>query len=177
MDIEQLKYPIGKYKRPETITPSHISEWIDEIEILPGRLKKTVNGLSEMQLETPYREGGWTVRQVVHHVPDSHMNAYIRFKWSLTEDKPTIKLYFESKWAELDDGKNSPVDVSLSLLEALHRRWVLLLRSMSPADFKRTFIHPDQGKELSLEHLAGMYAWHGQHHLAHIQRLKERMKW
>lgn len=177
MDIDQLKYPIGKYKRPEIIAPSQLSEWIDEIEILPGRLKKAVVGLSQMQLETPYREGGWTVRQVVHHVPDSHMNAYIRFKWSLTEDKPTIKPYFEDKWAELDDAQNAPVDVSISLLEALHRRWVLLLRSMSPTDFKRTFIHPDHGKEMSLEHIAGMYAWHGQHHLAHIQRLKERMKW
>lgn len=177
MDIEQLKYPIGKFKRPEVIEPSQIHEWIDEIEILPGRLRKTVNGLSEMQLETPYREGGWTVRQVVHHLPDSHMNAYVRFKWSLTEDKPTIKPYFESKWAELDDARNSPLDVSLSLLDALHKRWILLLRSMSPMDFKRTYIHPDQGKEFSLDSIAGMYAWHGRHHLAHIQRLKERMKW
>jgi hypothetical protein len=177
MDIEQLKYPIGKYNRPEVITESDINKWIGEIAALPEQLRETINGLSEQQLATPYREGGWTVRQVLHHVPDSHVNAYIRFKLALTEDTPTIKLYLEDKWAQLQDTQATPVEVSLTLLEALHKRWVVLMKGMSVNDFKRTFYHPEQKKEISLDGIAGMYAWHGKHHLAHIQKLKERMKW
>lgn len=177
MDIEQLKYPIGKFKRPDIITPAHINEWIEDIEIFPGMLRKTVHGMTEAELATPYREGGWTVRQVVHHLPDSHMNAYTRFKLTITEDRPKIKPYLENEWAELEDGRIAPVDFSLNLLDSLHKRWVMLLKSMSASDFKRTFIHPEQGKEFSLDGVVGLYAWHGRHHLAHIQKLKERMKW
>ncbi len=177
MDIEQLKYPIGKYNRPEVITGADINKWIDEIATLPEQLCKTVDGLSEQRLATPYREGGWTVRQVLHHVPDSHLQAYVRFKLALTEEAPTIKPYREDRWAMLPDSEATPVDVSLTILEALHKRWVFLLKSMSMSDFKRTFYHPEHQKEFALDGILGMYAWHGKHHLAHIQNLKERMKW
>ncbi len=177
MDIEQLKYPIGKYKSPDVITGSIISQWISDIELLPAFLRDTVKNLSESQLATPYRDGGWTVRQTVHHVPDSHMNAYCRFKLTLTEDRPTIKPYFENRWAELEDGRNASVETSLILVEAIHQRWVMLMRSMQPSDFKRTYVHPEYGKEFSLEYVAGLYAWHGKHHVAQIRALRERMKW
>ncbi len=177
MEIEQLKYPIGKYKSPDVITGSIISQWISDIELLPALLRDIVKNLSELQLATPYRDGGWTVRQTVHHVPDSHMNAYCRFKLTLTEDRPTIKPYIESRWAELEDGRNASVETSLILVEAIHKRWVVLMRSMQPSDFKRTYVHPEYGKEFSLEYVAGLYAWHGKHHVAQIRALRERMKW
>ena len=177
MDIEQLKYPIGKYKSPDVITDRIILQWISDIELLPALLRDTVKNLSELQLATPYRDGGWTVRQTVHHVPDSHMNAYCRFKLTLTEDRPTIKPYIESRWAELEDGRNASVETSLILVEAIHKRWVVLMRSMQPSDFKRTYVHPEYGKEFSLEYVAGLYAWHGKHHVAQIRALRERMKW
>lgn len=177
MDIEHLKYPIGKYHRPEVITEEQKQQWIEDIAIAPENLRKAAKGMSDAQFDTPYRDGGWTVRQVLHHVPDSHLNAYTRFKLALTEDTPTIKPYFEDRWAKLEDSRVTPVEVSITILDALHKRWVLLLKSMSPNDFKRTYIHPEHGKEFSLEGILGMYAWHGKHHLAHIQNLKERMKW
>ena len=177
MEIEQLKYPIGKYKSPDVITGSIISQWISDIELLPALLRDIVKNLSELQLATPYRDGGWTVRQTVHHVPDSHMNAYCRFKLTLTEDRPTIKPYIESRWAELEDGRNASVETSLILVEAIHQRWVMLMRSMQSSDFKRTYVHPEYGKEFSLEYVAGLYAWHGKHHVAQIRALRERMKW
>ncbi len=140
---------------------------IQDIAELPAMLRAAVTGLSEKQLETPYREGGWTVRQVVHHLADSHMNSYIRFRLAVTENAPTIKPYDEAAWAELADAKHEPVDVSLKLLEAMHHRWVVLLRSFKPEDWKRTFVHPERG-QVDLATTVAMYSWHGKHHLAHV---------
>jgi uncharacterized damage-inducible protein DinB len=151
-------------------------QWIAEIDEAPSRLRAAIAGLSEAQLDTPYRDGGWTVRQVIHHVPDSHINAYVRFKLALTETEPTIKPYEEAAWAELADTRETPVDVSLALLEALHTRWVSVLNSMSDADFAKQFRHPELGV-VSLDKNLALYAWHGKHHTAHIVNLRERMKW
>ncbi|MDM5155078.1 bacillithiol transferase BstA [Bacillus sp. DX1.1] len=170
-----LRYPIGHFTYEENITQDTIENWIKEIENLPAELTKAIKGLQEDQLDTPYRTGGWTVRQVVHHVVDSHMNSYIRFKLALTENNPTIKPYMEEKWAELPDSK-LPVDVSLVLLEALHKRWVNLLRSLGPADLDKTFNHPETGKN-KLAVAIGLYAWHGRHHTAHIVSLRKRLGW
>lgn len=169
------KYPIGKFQLEEDITESMTEGWINEIEELPRLLQEAVKDLDNEQLDTPYRSGGWTVRQVVHHLADSHMNAYIRFKLALTEESPLIKPYEEGKWAELPDNK-LPVGISLSLLEALHIRWVKLLRSLSPADLEKTFIHPDLGN-VSVGENIGIYAWHSRHHLAHITNLCIRKDW
>lgn len=177
MDIERQRYPIGKYIQPETAPPTQLYAWIEEIAALPAQLRETVAGMTDTQLDTPYRAGGWTVRQVVHHVPDSHLNAYIRFKLSLTEERPVIKPYKENLWAELADSKRTPIEVSLNLLDCLHRRWVILLRTMSPEDFTCTYFHPEYQKEFTLEGVLGLYAWHGKHHLAQIRALKERMRW
>jgi len=147
-----------------------------EIEETPARLKAAVAGLSDVQLDTPYRPGGWTVRQVVHHVPDSHLNSYIRFRWALTEDEPTIKAYHEDRWAELSDARTAPVEVSLVLLESLHRRWVSLMGSLTGEEWKRTFVHPQLGP-VTLEKNAALYAWHGRHHVAHVTGLREREGW
>lgn len=177
MDIEQLKYPIGKYARPDPISEEYLKSWMGDIVAAPQLFRNAIKGLTEEQLSTPYREGGWTLRQVIHHVPDSHMNAYIRFKWTLTEETPTIKAYHEDRWAMLEDSLVTQVEVSLDMLEALHKRWVLLMESMGEEEFKRIYIHPQYGKQFSLEEVLGLYAWHCKHHLAHIVRLKERMKW
>src|SRR3982751_4123785 len=142
---DDLRYPVGRYQPPDMISPEQRAEWIDEIEALPRKLKQTVSSLNEKQLDTPYRPGGWTVRQVVHHVPDSHLNAYIRFKLALTEDVPTIKPYDEQSWANLADSKNTPVETSLTLLESLHQRMAILLKSMKPEDFARKLNHPERG--------------------------------
>ncbi len=171
MNLEQLKYPIGRFTPQETITQKEIEIWIDEIETLPSRLNAMVVGISEKTLDTPYRPDGWTVRQVVHHLVDSHINSYIRFRWALTEDKPVIKAYNEKAWAELPDAKFADVVLSLKLLEALHARWTVLLKAMSQADMEKVFIHPDSGRELKLARVVGLYAWHGNHHLAHIIKL------
>ena len=176
MELEQLKYPIGKFSKPTSITMETIGSWIDEIEHLPQQIRDVVVGLHDKQLDTPYRPGGWTIRQVIHHLPDSHMNSYIRFRWTLTEEKPTIKAYHEDRWAELQDAKYANIEISLILLEALHIRWVLLLRSLTLEQMHRTFIHPDTGKERSLDELVGVYAWHGKHHLAHINNCLKSMK-
>jgi hypothetical protein len=174
--LEDLRYPIGRYQSPEIIDAAMRSEWIDTIAALPGDLSKVVEGLNDQQLDTPYRTGGWTVRQLVHHIADSHLNSQIRFRWGLTEHAPLIKAYDEKLWAELPDAKQLPIDISLHLLNGLHERWTGLLRQMSELDFKRCLIHPESG-ELSLEWMLGLYAWHGRHHVAHISRLRKTMNW
>lgn len=174
--MHDLQYPIGQFEAPGAIDTRVLDGWIDDIEHFPGRLRAAVNGLSAEQLDTPYRPGGWTVRQVVHHVADSHMNSFVRFKWALTEERPTIKAYFEDRWAELPDYTGVPIEVSLDFLDALHHRWTALLRALSPEDLKREFVHPSSGP-MSLALCIGAYSWHGRHHLAHITRLAEREKW
>ena len=171
-----LRYPVGKFNIDEEITEGQRERLINQIAEAPAKLRAAVEGLSTEQIDTPYRPGGWTVRQVVHHVPDSHLNSYTRFKLALTEEEPTIKPYYEDRWAELDDARTAPLEISLALLESLHRRWVLLLRSLKPADFARTFRHPELGL-VTLEKNVALYAWHGRHHVAHITALRERMKW
>ncbi len=174
--IDQLKYPIGRFKIDGYITREMISGFIDEIANAPDELKEAVKNLSESQLDTPYRPGGWTVRQVVHHLPDSHMNSYIRFKLALTENSPQIKPYDEAEWAKLKDSTDTPIRVSLELLDALHKRWAVLLKSLSPNDLKKTFYHPERG-EVSLDNTIALYAWHGKHHIAHINSLRKKMGW
>ena len=170
-----LQYPIGKFQRPQHVTASDRKQLIQQIEAAPAALRTAVAGLVDSQLDTPYRPGGWTVRQVVHHVPDSHMNSFIRFKLALTENDPVIKPYEEQLWAELADAR-MPIEVSLTLLDAVHHRWVYLLRSMSDDDFARTFVHPAIG-QMRLDQNLALYAWHGRHHTAHITSLCERMGW
>jgi uncharacterized damage-inducible protein DinB len=174
--MTDLQYPIGKFKYDGPLTPAQRQMCINQIEEAPARLRAAVAGLSDEQLDTPYRPGGWTVRQVVHHLPDSHLNSYIRFKLALTEDKPVIKTYEQDRWAELYDVRTAPIEASLILLEGLHRRWVTLLRSLSEKDFARTFQHPELGV-VSLDKNLSLYAWHGWHHVAHITSLRERMGW
>ncbi|HLF84196.1 MAG TPA: bacillithiol transferase BstA [Blastocatellia bacterium] len=174
--MTDLRFPIGPFKLEGAPTDEDIRRAIDEISEAPATLRTAVEGLSTEQLDTPYRPSGWTVRQVVHHVPDSHLNSYCRFKLALTEDEPTIKAYREDRWAELEDSRATPIEVSLALLESLHNRWVLLLKSLAPADFQRTFRHPDIGV-VTLAQNVCLYAWHGRHHVAHITSLRERMGW
>jgi len=171
-----LRYPIGPFHWSGESGAAERRGYIERLEAAPARLIEAVRGLSEAQLDTPYRPDGWTVRQVVHHLPDSHLNSYIRFRLALTEDAPTIKPYDQQRWAELPDSRTAPVRVSLELLDALHRRWAHLLRAMAPADFARTFVHPELGP-VSLDRNLALYAWHGDHHLAHITCLRERMGW
>ena len=174
--MTDLRYPIGKFTPKDQYPPEEISTFVDRIESLPARLEAAVKNLTSAQLDTPYREGGWTVRQVVHHVADSHINSYIRVKWTLTEATPTIKAYDEKAWAETPDNQLDPL-LSLQLLKALHAKWVALYRSLGAADLQKEFIHPETKKSVRLDRLAGLYAWHGDHHLAHITGLKERMGW
>jgi uncharacterized damage-inducible protein DinB len=171
-----LRYPIGKFSYAGPPTEQQTQAFLDDIAQTPARLRAAIQGLSEAQFDTPYRPEGWTVRQVVHHVPDSHMNSYVRFKLALTEEEPTIKPYAEDRWAELADTKDTPVEVSLTMLESLHDRWVRLLRSLTPEEWKRTFRHPALGP-MSLEKTLALYAWHGKHHVAHITELRKRMSW
>ena len=171
-----LRFPIGPFKLEGNPTKDQIERAIDDIAEAPAKLRNAVEGLSAEQLETPYRPEGWTVRQVVHHVPDSHMNAYIRFKMALTEDEPTIKPYDEAGCAALDDSRLAPVDASLNLLESLHERWVTLLRLISPRDWTRSFRHPERGR-VTLNMNLALYAWHGRHHIAHITSLRNRLGW
>ena len=170
------RFPIGKFSFPDSITADQRNQFIADIEKTPANLRAAVGGLSRQQLDTPYRDGGWTVRQVTHHVPESHMNAYIRFKLALTEDEPTIKPYMEDRWAKLKDVESTPIETSLTLLDSLHDRWVRLLRSLGPEEWKRTFRHPELGV-VPLEKNLALYAWHGKHHTAHITELKKRMGW
>ncbi len=174
--MEELKYPIGRFKFDGEATREKIEGWLGEIETLPRRLRKAVEGLSEEQLDTPYRPGGWSVRQVVHHIGDSHLNSYIRFKWTLTEERPRIKPYYEERWAELPDARSADVEDSLAFLEILHKRWVKLLRSLKDADWQKEFDHPESGVN-SLAKTLALYAWHGNHHLAHVTGLRKRMGW
>ncbi|MEP6550034.1 MAG: YfiT family bacillithiol transferase [Gemmatimonadales bacterium] len=169
-----LRYPVGKFSWDAPISEADHPKLIAAIAETPAALRSAVKGLSREQLDTQYRPGGWTVKQVVHHVPDSHMNAYTRFKLALTEDVPTIKTYEEAAWAELPDSQKVPIEVSLDLLDALHLRWLALLRSMDQAEFKRQLRHPEHGRVLSLEQMLGLYAWHGRHHVAHITSLRKR---
>lgn len=174
--MEALRYPVGRFDPHAIVAHAERAALIDSIAAAPSRLRAAVAGLTESQLDTPYRDAGWTVRQVVHHVPDSHLNAYIRFRWALTEATPTIKTYNEKAWAELPDAARAPVEMSLDLLEALHARWVLLLRSLSEPDFARTFLHPEWGK-MQIATLLRLYEWHGRHHVAHITKLRSRKGW
>lgn len=174
---QDLSYPIGKFTAPAQIDQNHIDLWIDEVAALPEQMATAVKDLSTTQLDTPYRPEGWTVRQVVHHVPDSHISSYMRFHWALTEETPLIKAYDEKAWAVLDYHKALPIEVSLSLLAALHARWVILMKNMSDSDLNKTFVHPEDGQTYVLREVIGMYAWHGKHHLAHILNLKNRMNW
>ena len=171
-----LRYPVGEFDLLESVLPEMRPPLIGEIEAAPARFRAAVQGLTKQQLDTPYRPDGWTVRQVVHHVADSHLHAYIRFRLALTEDQPTIKPYDQAKWAELPDARTAPVETSLQLIDSLHQRWVVLLRSMSDVDFARRFNHPERGV-LRLDTNLAMYAWHGRHHAAHITGLRERMGW
>jgi len=174
--IMDLSYPIGRFESPESVTPELRARWIGEIEAAPAQFRAAVHGLTGQQLDTPYRPGGWTVRQVVHHLADSHLHSYVRFRLALTEDQPAIKPYDQAKWAELPDARTAPVELSLQLIDSLHQRWVLLLRSMSDADFARVFLHPERGV-MRLDITLAMYAWHSRHHAAHITGLRERMGW
>lgn len=175
--MEDLSYPIGTFEHQGEITEEELQLWLKDIETTPSRLRAAVAGLSEAQLDTPYRPGGWTVRQVVHHVADSHLNSYTRFKLALTEEEPTIRPYYEDRWAELEDGRTAPVELSLDLVEALHSRWMLLLRSLNREVLSHSFIHPESGSSIRLDWNVGNYAWHGNHHIAHITRLRDRMGW
>jgi len=170
------RFPIGKFSFQGPLTAQQKKEFLNDIEQTPARLRAAVSGLSDQQLDTPYREGGWTVRQVVHHVPDSHVNSYIRFKLALTEEEPTIRPYMEDRWAELPEAKSGSIDVSLVLLESLHRRWMLVLSGLTDAQWARSFRHPEMGL-LSLEKTLALYAWHGRHHVAHVTELRKKMGW
>jgi hypothetical protein len=171
-----LSYPIGKYEAPGSVDAGARREWLRQIAEAPARFREAVRGLDDAQLDTPYRPGGWTIRQVIHHVADSHMNAYIRFRAALTEEQPAIKPYDQAAWAELADARTLPVEISLAILEGMHQRWVALAESLPEADFARTFLHPERGV-VRLDSNLPMYAWHGRHHAAHILGLRERMGW
>jgi len=171
------RYPVGKWDRRETITPDERAAMIETIAEAPRRMRDAVAGLTPEQLETPYREGGWTLRQVVHHVPDSHLNSYCRFKLALTENEPTIRPYDEARWAELSDSVDTPIETSLTLLESLHDRWVRLLRSMTDDDFRRTLKHPEMGTVMTLDAMVSLYSWHCKHHVAHITTTRQRNGW
>ncbi len=170
------RYPIGKFEMPKEVTPARRQQAIGEIAATPMKLRAAVKGLNDAQLDTPYRKGGWTVRQVVHHVPDSHLNAYIRLKLALTEEKPTIKPYDQEAWAGLADSKSAPIEVSQTLLDSVHTRWDHLWRSLKPEHFARVFVHPDHG-ERTVDWLLFLYEWHGKHHTAHITELRQQKGW
>jgi len=172
--MEDPRFPIGKWQRRDVLTPAERSAAVDAIAATPARLREAVAGLSGAQLDTPYRDGGWTLRQVVHHLPDSHLNSYCRYKLALTEERPLVRGYDEARWAELNDARDTPVEVSLALLESLHARWVTILRGMTEADFARVLQHPDNG-EMTLDMMTSLYAWHGAHHVAHVTSTRERL--
>jgi hypothetical protein len=175
--MEDLRYPIGQFRYEGEPDQHRREQWIEEIAATPANLRAAVAGLAPHQLDTPYRDKGWTVRQVVHHLPDSHLNAYTRIKLALTEDVPVIRPYEEARWAELPDGRAGPIELSLNLLESLHHRWVLLLRQLTPADFRRRFMHPQHGRPFEVQETLALYAWHGRHHVAQITSLRRRMAW
>jgi len=172
-NLESLKFPIGKFKTPNCIDEKQIEIWINAIESFPKKLRKEVENLSDVELEKQYRTNGWTIRQIVHHCADSHTNSFIRFKLALTENEPIIKAYLEDKWAELPDGKQFPIESSLQILEGIHRRWIYLLKNLSKEQMERKFKHPENLELITLKNCIGIYAWHGEHHLAHIQLAKQ----
>lgn len=172
-DHDPLRFPIGPFAPKASLSSAEREELIEEIAHFPADLRFMVTSLAQDQLETPYREGGWTVRQVVHHLPDSHMQSYARFKYAMTEEIPTVKTYQEADWAETEDARTAPVDISLDLLDALHQRWAFFLRGLTEADWQRSFLHPEVG-EINLETTLQLYVWHGRHHLAHIRMVAER---
>ena len=177
MTLNELKYPIGLADIPEKITKKNIEDWISDIERFPHELEFLVRELSDNQLDTPYRENGWTIRQVIHHSYDSHHNSYTRFKWALTEDKPIIKAYYEEKWAELHDSKSAPIILTIDALKGLHAKWVYFLKGLSDKDLEKSFIHPSDNDRVGLKKNIGIYAWHCQHHYAHIEQLMIRKGW
>lgn len=170
------RYPVGRFIAPEKLSEADRRELIAQISALPGRLREALSGLTPAQIETPYRDGGWTVRQVVHHLADSHMNAFIRFKFALAETEPAIKAYDENVWAQLPDIPRADPEISVALLDALHQRWTVMLRAMTAADFGRTLVHSERGK-LNLDYMLALYAWHSRHHTGHIASLREREGW
>ncbi|MEO6832052.1 MAG: YfiT family bacillithiol transferase [Chitinophagaceae bacterium] len=176
-DLEKLRYPIGKFESPISFNPDEVSTWINTLNALPSWLDVIVENLDAHQLETPYRPGGWTMIQTIQHLADSHMNAFVRFKLALTEDNPTVKPYEEARWAETPEIFSVPVNVSITLLHALHRRWTALLEAFSENDWQRTYYHPEQKKDIPLWSVAAMYAWHSRHHMEQLRELKERMNW
>ena len=176
-DLQALRYPIGEFSPKESYTPDDVKWYINTIELFPSKIKQAINGLSDEQLDTQYRPEGWTIRQVVHHVADSHINSYTRFKLALTEDNPTIRPYEEADWAELPDAKSGSLELSLPLLEALHRRWVVMLKGMKPGDTERRLYHPGSKQQMTIASLMHLYAWHSDHHLAHIVNLKKTKGW
>ncbi|MSR22437.1 MAG: putative metal-dependent hydrolase [Gemmatimonadetes bacterium] len=171
-----MSYPIGRFRARTGLSAEERRALIDDLSALPTDLRTAVSDLSAEQLDTPYRPAGWTVRQVVHHLPDSHMNGYVRFKLAMTEDEPKVRSYNEASWAQLIDARGEDIESSLVLLEMLHRRWVRFLRSLAENQFRRIVLHPERGR-LTLEYMLQLYAWHGRHHLAHIERLREWMGW
>jgi hypothetical protein len=175
--LDNLKYPIGKFQRPESFSTQLLNDWMNILEAAPLWLDICIENLDEHQLQVPYRDGGWNIQQVIHHVADSHINAYVRLKLTLTEDNPQIKPYREALWAELPDTELVPINISLTLLHALHRRWTALLRQLQPGQWERTYHHPEQGRDVPLWEMTAMYAWHSRHHMEHIRQLRERMNW
>jgi len=176
-ELEKLKYPIGLFDCPTQISKQHIESWISILEHFPNRLENLVKDLSDVQLDTPYRPDGWTIRQVVHHISDSHHHSYTRFKWALTEDKPVIKAYYEERWAELSDSKQAPIAMSLSHIRAIHFKLVYLLKTLTEEDLNRYFVHPETNSDVLLSFNVGNYAWHSNHHYAHIEEVMKRNNW
>lgn len=170
------RYPVGPFEPRLQLTSEERRGMIEQIAATPARMREAIAGLDDAKLDTPYRDGGWTVRQVIHHVPDSHMNAFIRLKLALTEERPTIKPYDEAAWAKLPDARDTPVEVSMAILESVHSRWTGLLRALSDEQFRRTLLHPEHGV-MTIDWLVSMYAWHGRHHVGHITSLRERLRW
>lgn len=175
--LQKLKYPIGEFDCPQQITSKHLKEWVSILEHFPNKLENLVKDLSEEQLDTVYRLSGWTIRQVVHHISDSHHHSYTRFKWALTEDKPVIKAYFEDRWAELFDSKSAPIEMSLNHIKTIHFKLVYLLKGLHDEDLNKVFIHPETNSEVPLKYNIGNYAWHSNHHYAHIENLLKRKGW
>lgn len=173
---KNIRYPIGQFKRPDSISEEHINSWIGILKNFPKQLNHLTNKLNNEQLNTAYRPQGWTIRQVIHHLADSHFNSYIRFKWALTENEPVIKAYYEDRWAELIDS-NAPIQLSINALHSLHTKWVYLLKRLSPDELQKKFIHPNGNSKVSLKENIGIYAWHCEHHFAHIDNLIKRMNW
>lgn len=176
-ELDKLRYPIGKFQVPQPITNNHLTKWIIILDELPHRFNTLVSSLTDEQLDTPYRPDGWTVRQVIHHISDSHHNSYIRFKWALTEENPVIKPYQEKEWANLFDTRTAPIQMSLDHLKAVHYKLVYLLKGLSEEQLNRTFVHPDGNMVVSLKQNIGQYAWHGQHHYEHVRQLLLRNNW